>query len=91
MDQIRPHTLDICAPMQELGQAEIDRLLDEGPECLYDVCPVCAKQLIESKEAELKGPPPGSWADVARMMASCDDSGFDWDSWKDEMKEQEIR
>lgn len=29
----------------------------------------------------------GSWADVARMMAAGDDSGFDWDAWKDEMKE----
>ena len=32
-------------------------------------------------------PPAGSWADVARMMASDDDSGFDWDAWKDQMKE----
>lgn len=32
-------------------------------------------------------PPPGSWADIARMMAQGDDSGFDWDAWKDEMKE----
>ena len=31
-------------------------------------------------------PPPGSWAATARMMASGDDSGFDWDLWKDEMK-----
>ena len=34
-------------------------------------------------------PPPGSWADVARLMAMDDDSGFDWDAWKDEMKESE--
>lgn len=34
-------------------------------------------------------PPPGSWADVARMMAQGDDSGFDWDAWKDEMKERD--
>jgi len=32
-------------------------------------------------------PPVGSWASVARMMAAGDDSGFDWDAWKDEMKE----
>jgi hypothetical protein len=33
-------------------------------------------------------PPPGSWADVARMMASTGgDEGIDWDAWKDEMKE----
>jgi hypothetical protein len=35
----------------------------------------------------LTQPPPGSWADMARIMAQDDDSGFDWDAWKDEMKE----
>lgn len=32
-------------------------------------------------------PPPGSWASVARFMAAEDDSGFDWDDWKDRMKD----
>lgn len=32
-------------------------------------------------------PPPGSWAAVARMMAADDDSGFDWDAWKERAKE----
>lgn len=33
-------------------------------------------------------PPPGSWADVARMMAAISsDDDVDWDRWKDEMKE----
>jgi len=37
-------------------------------------------------------PSPGSWADVARMMASLSaedggDDSVDWDAWKDEMKE----
>ncbi len=35
-------------------------------------------------------PAPGSWADVARMMAAGDDSGFDWDAWKDQMKDGEL-
>jgi hypothetical protein len=39
----------------------------------------------------LTQPPPGSWADVARMMASLGgDDGMDgdaWDRWKDEMKD----
>ena len=39
----------------------------------------------------LSGPPPGSWAATARMMAQNDDSGFDWDRWKDEMKERDMR
>ncbi len=38
----------------------------------------------------LSGPPPGSWAATARMMAQGDDSGFDWDRWKDEMKERDM-
>jgi hypothetical protein len=38
-------------------------------------------------------PPPGSWADVARIMASIpsdpDEPPFDWDAWKDEMKDRD--
>jgi hypothetical protein len=41
-------------------------------------------------EPEPEGPPPGSWAATARMMAEGDDSGFDWDAWKDEMKERDF-
>ena len=36
------------------------------------------------------GPQPGTWAYTARAMASMDDSGFDWDAWKDEMKERDL-
>ncbi len=36
---------------------------------------------------EDSGPQPGTWAYTARMMSQCDDSDFDWDAWKDEMKE----
>jgi hypothetical protein len=35
-------------------------------------------------------PPIGTWASVARIMAQNDDSGFDWDAWKDEMKERDM-
>ena len=28
-----------------------------------------------------------TWAQTARIMAQDDNSGFDWDAWKDEMKE----
>ena len=35
-------------------------------------------------------PQPGSWAATARMMAQSDTSGFDWDSWKDQMKDNEL-
>lgn len=38
-------------------------------------------------------PPVGSWAAVARLMAQTagpEDDGFDWDAWKDEMKDREM-
>lgn len=41
----------------------------------------------EHASDDVRQPPPGSWAEVARVMAQGDDSGFDWDAWKDEMKE----
>jgi len=42
-------------------------------------------------EVDPNEPPLGSWAATARMMASCGDGdGFDWDQWKDEMKEREL-
>ena len=58
-----------------------------------DAAPIPGK--LEELEAILlpdfdpRQPPPGSWADIARMMAaiSSDDDGVDWDRWKDEMKE----
>jgi len=40
-------------------------------------------------EVEDDGPAPGTWAATARMMAQCDNSDFDWDAWKDEMKERD--
>jgi hypothetical protein len=56
-------------------------------------CDYCIPDVDTSKLPEVverTGPPPGSWADVARMMAQGDDSGFDWDAWKDQMKEQDF-
>ena len=34
-------------------------------------------------------PQPGTWAFTAREMAKLEPD-FDWDAWKDEMKEQEM-
>ena len=51
-------------------------------------CDGCGQ--IPEADTVTQGPPPGSWADVARMMASLggDEDGMDWDAWKDEMKDQ---
>ena len=55
----------------------------------------CAEELDEARETlaeeeayhELnREPPPGSWAETARMMASMFPDE-DWDAWKDEMKD----
>ena len=46
----------------------------------------CAEHAAEVKSLH-REPPAGSWASVARMMAAGDESGFDWDAWKEEMKE----
>ena len=42
------------------------------------------------KKAPFQGPQPGTLAATARLMASMDDSGFDWDAWKDQMKEERL-
>jgi len=50
-------------------------------------------ELAKARKAELDArvePPMGSWAQVARMMAAGDTSGFDWDAWKDEQKEMSL-
>lgn len=46
----------------------------------------------ESPELEaLRVPPLGSWAETARVMRSMfPDEDFDWDAWKDEMKERDL-
>lgn len=54
-----------------------------GPEC--DGCPDCAA--LPPPSDIPREPPPGTWASIARVMADGDDSGFDWDRWKDEMKD----
>lgn len=55
------------------------------------------RALVDAAKAEIEArkaapipvePPAGSWAAVARMMAAGDDSGMDWDAWKDQMKER---
>ena len=51
--------------------------------------PEQAKASFEAWLNEVRNQPPaGSWASVAFLMAKDDDSGFDWDEWKDEMKER---
>lgn len=52
-------------------------------------CPDCTVAGIPLEQHDITQPLPGTWAFTARMMAQGDASGFDWDRWKDEMKERE--
>lgn len=50
-----------------------------------------ARSLYDSYRPTLNDhltPPVGSWAYTARMMAELEPD-FDWDRWKDEMKESD--
>ena len=49
--------------------------------------PLYALAYGELQDGDPSKPPPGSWADVARMMAAISaDDGTDWDAWKDETR-----
>ena len=54
-----------------------------------------ANMIARREEEELADPTPipmpGGWAATARMMAKDDDSGFDWDAWKDQMKDRSMQ
>jgi hypothetical protein len=53
--------------------------------------PLFALAYGELQDVPDNQPPPGSWADVARMMAATsDDPSIDWDAWKDQMKEYDL-
>jgi hypothetical protein len=57
------------------------------------LCEIANSKTIEPtvlSQESLREPPVGTWASVARMMSQGDDSGFDWDRWKDEMKEAQF-
>jgi len=68
---------------EELYQQHLARLNKEDAEFMAD----WNKPRAPEKS---NGPAPGTWAATARMMAQGDDSGFDWDAWKDEMKERDM-
>lgn len=66
----------------------------DGTEVDLDLCPRCfAGEPPEEAFAPYEGPPPGTWAATAWLMAGAgvgQDDGFDWDAWKDEMKERDL-
>ena len=78
----------------QMTQAEKDEMnrqtrerLGEGWETseeeAFGVNPAAGTTVHISAEPQL-----GTWAATARLMAEGDDSGFDWDEWKDRMKDR---
>lgn len=67
---------------------EVGPSADTHPPSDADINFVTCEECLRSHDE--RQPPRGSWADVGRMMAQGDDSGFDWDAWKDEMKERDL-
>ena len=52
---------------------------------------VSTAALYDGRDAKLPTEPqPGTLAATARLMASMDDTGFDWDAWKEQMKEERL-
>jgi hypothetical protein len=78
-----PKSRDHCVMPHELEAKFNDPRLSTA--ALYD-----GRDVDLSKEDAVRGPQPGTLAHTARLMASMDDSGFDWDAWKDEMKDDRL-
>jgi len=91
-DRVKPgEGDDLQAEYEEAGEREL-ALGD------YPAVPSEAEVEREAEQARfeaeqdmaLQEPPPGTWAATARFMAQGDDSGFDWDAWKDEQTERDL-
>ena len=102
MDRARKIALKHSQQLVDYANAECDRIDAETDKRLAALEAKVAdrKKELENKPSEAEPtdkwgrplyttyePPAGSWAATARMMAQNDDSGFDWDAWKNQMKE----
>ena len=85
MDRARKIALKHSAQLviianEKAAKAEEQSLKDQKFQRKYGLVPMVEPTRVE--------PQTGTWAATARIMAQGDDSGFDWDAWKDEMKER---
>ena len=93
MDRARKIALKHSRQLVEYANAAVEREqarhaeLENKPSKLK---PVQSDVWYQNKPASPTKPPAGSWAATARMMAQGDDSGFDWDGWKEEMKMRDM-
>jgi len=79
--------LDEQASAESSNLDDISRIADEFDRSLDDDTDTMEEDLDSIDVSE---PEQWTWADTARLMAKGDDSGFDWDAWKDEMKERDM-
>lgn len=80
-------------PCQHIHKAKLSGNSDWATTCTDCGAPLDknGNPLPEHKPKPSIQPPVGSWASVAWLMAQTSpDDGFDWDRWKDEMKDGEI-
>ena len=91
MDRARKIALKHSRQLVEYANAAVEReqarhkALQNKPSKLK---PVQSDVWYQNKPASPTKPPVGSYAATARMMAQGDNSGFDWDAWKEEMKDR---
>ena len=76
------------AQKDELNRQTRERLgadWETTEEEVFGINPAAVKKVKLSLE-----PQPGTLAATARLMASMDESEFDWDAWKEQMKEERL-
>ena len=96
MDRARKIALKHSRQLVEYANAAVEREqarhaeLENKPSKVAPLKPMQSDVWYQNKPASPTKPPAGSWAATARMMAQGDDSGFDWDGWKEEMKMRDM-
>lgn len=96
MDRARKIALKHSQQLVDYANAAVEREqarhaeLENKPSKVAPSKPMQSDVWYQNKPASPTKPPAGSWAATARMMAQGDDSGFDWDQWKEEMKMRDM-
>ena len=81
MDRARKIALKHSRQLMEYANTQAEQQVSK---------PMQSDVWYQNKPASPTKPPVGSYAATARMMAQGDDSGFDWDTWKEEMKMRDV-
>lgn len=96
MDRARKIALKHSRQLVEYANAAVEREqarhaeLENKPSKVAPLKPMQSDVWYQNKPASPTKPPAGSYAATARMMAQGDNSGFDWDQWKEEMKMRDM-